>query len=67
MKYRNIAKKVGAASALAVAGVGSASAAVDTAVSTALSDAQTDVGTIGAAALLIVIAIAVYKYMKRSA
>lgn len=67
MKFRNIAKKFGAVLAVTGAGVGSASAAVAESVTTALSDAQTDVGTIGAAGLLIVIGIAVYRYMKRSA
>jgi len=47
--------------------VSSAQAAVDPAVTTAMADGLTDVGTVGAAGLIIVIAIAVYRYMKRSA
>lgn len=60
------AKKFVAGSALALAATAS-QAAVPTSVSTALSDGLTDVGTIGAGGLVIVIAVAVYRYMKRAA
>lgn len=56
-----------AAGALAVAVIASAPAyaALDTAISTQMDDAKTDVLALGALGLGIVIAIAVYKYLKR--
>ncbi|ANE57714.1 hypothetical protein AYM39_11110 [Methylomonas sp. DH-1] len=48
-------------------GVGSAVAAVPENVTTAMSDGLTDVKTVAAAGLIIVIAIVVFKYMKRGA
>lgn len=60
-------KKLFAFLTLSVMSIGSAFAAVDAAVTTAMSDAKTDVGTIGAASLIVVIAIAVFRYLKRTA
>lgn len=60
------AKKFVAGSALALAATAS-QAAVPVSVSTALSDGLTDVSTIGSGGLVIVIAVAVYRYMKRAA
>lgn len=47
--------------------IGVSFAAVDATVTTALSDGLTDVKTIGAAALIIVIAIAVFRKMRGAA
>lgn len=58
-------KKFGLFSALSVM-AGSAFAAVPTEVSTALGDAKTDATTVAGLALVIVIAIAAIKYMKRA-
>jgi len=41
-------------------------AAVSTTVTTALSDAATDVGTVGSAVLVVIVAAAVFKYMRRA-
>lgn len=43
-----------------------ANAAIAAGVSTAMSDAVTDVGTLGALALLIVVAVATFRYLKRA-
>ena len=49
---------------LATASIGSAIAAVPADVSTAMDTSKTDVGTIGAAVLLIVLAVMVFKWMR---
>lgn len=48
-------------------GIGSAVAAVPENVTTAMGDGLTDVKTVAAAGLIIVIALAVFRYMKRGA
>lgn len=63
---RNIARKFGASLALFSVSVGSAFAAIDPAITTAIDTAKTDVGTIGAAVLLVMLAIAVYKWLRRA-
>ncbi len=57
-----------AAAGLAVTAVcaSSAMAALPTEVDTAMSDGLTDVQKLGVAGLLIIVGIAVYKYMKRA-
>jgi len=45
---------------------GSVHAAVPAAVSTALSDGLTDATTVAGAALIIVVGVAVFKYMRRA-
>lgn len=62
----NISKKVGAGLGTFTAGIGSAMAAVDVSVTTALSDAATDVGTIGSAVLVALVAAAAFKYVRRA-
>jgi len=44
----------------------SAFAAVDVGVTTALSDAKTDVGAVGAAVLIAIVAAATFKYIRRA-
>lgn len=63
MKYRNIVKKY-AAGSLALA-AGASQAAIDTAAITgAIADAGTAAGTVGAAVLVMVVGIKVYKWMR---
>jgi hypothetical protein len=64
---KNTAQKLRDVILLSAIGIGSAYAAVDAEVTTAQADAKTDALTIAAGALIIVIAIAGYKYMKRAA
>jgi len=45
---------------------GVANAAVSAGVTTALSDAATDVGTVGAAVLIAIVAAATFKYIRRA-
>ena len=58
-------KRAAAGLAFAVIASAPAHAALDTAISTQMDDAKTDVLALGALGLGIVIAIAVYKYLKR--
>lgn len=58
-------KKLAALAALSAASIGSALAAVPTEVSTALTDAKADALTVAGLALVVVIGIAAFKYMKR--
>ena len=58
-------KKLAALAALSAASIGSAFAAVPTEVSTALTDAKADALTVAGLALVVVIGIAAFKYMKR--
>ena len=58
-------KRAAAGLAVAVIASAPAHAALDTAVTTQMDDAKTDVLALGALGLGIVIAIAVYKYLKR--
>jgi len=58
--------KIVAAAGTAIATVaGSASAALDVGVTTAIETAGTDVATIGAAVLLVLVAVAGFKYLKK--
>lgn len=61
---RRVAQAAAAAAAFMVAN--GAHAALPEGVTTALEGALTDVGIVGAAVFLIVIAIAVWKYLKRT-
>lgn len=63
MKKLNLVRFAAAAFVLAPL---SAFAALDTAVTAAMGDGASDVKAIGALALVIVIGIAVFKYMKRA-
>lgn len=66
MKMMNAVKKYAAAGvAIAVVASAPAHAALDSAITTQMDDAKTDVLALGALGLGIVIAIAVYKYLKR--
>lgn len=58
-------KKLAALAALSAASIGSAMATVPTEVSTALTDAKADALTVAGLALVVVIAIAAFKYMRR--
>ena len=52
--------------ALSLSSIGSAMAAVPADVTTAMTDAKADVLTIGGAVLLVIVAIAGFRYMKRA-
>lgn len=64
--FNSIAKKIAIGSAIAFAGIVPAMAAVDAAVTTALSDAKADGATVGGAALVVIVAIAAFKYIRRA-
>jgi len=65
MKARNIYKKFFAGSLVAVAGA--SQAAIDVAsVTTAIGDAGTAAGTVGAAVLVMIVGIKVYKWIRAS-
>jgi hypothetical protein len=64
---KNQALKIGAVAAAGSVVSTGASAAVSETVTTALATGLTDVGTVGGAAFLMVIAVAVWRYLKRSA
>ena len=64
--FKSIAKKVAVGSAFVLGGVLPAFAAVDAGVTTALSDAKADGGTVGAAVLVVIVAIAAFKYIRRA-
>lgn len=53
-------------SGLGVAGIGSASAAVDAGVTTALTTAGTDAATVGAAVLVIIVGIYAFKLLRKA-
>lgn len=46
--------------------VGLANAAVDAAVTTALTDAATDAATVGGAVLVVLVAVAAFRYIRRA-
>lgn len=58
-------KRFATAAVLSAGSIGSAMAAVPANVSTALSDGLTDASAVAALGLIIVVAIAVFKYMRR--
>lgn len=58
-------KKLAVLAALSAASIGSAMATVPTEVTTALTDAKADALTVAGLALVVVIAIAAFKYMRR--
>lgn len=58
-------KRFATAAVLSAGSIGSAFAAVPANVSTALSDGLTDASAVAALGLIIVVAIAVFKYMRR--
>lgn len=64
--FKSIAKKFAIGSAIAFAGILPAMAAVDAAVTTSLSDAKADGATVGGAVLVVVVAIAAFKYIRRA-
>lgn len=70
MKLIQTARKYGRSlvvgSALMAAGVAPAMAAVGVDVTTALSDAKADVGTVGGLVLVVIVAAAAFKYMRRA-
>jgi hypothetical protein len=70
MQINNTARKFGVQSAFVVAvmaaGIVPAMAAVDVGVTTALGDAKTDVATIGGLVLVVIIAAAAFKYLRRA-
>jgi len=59
-------KKLSAVFALSVASAVPAFAAVDAAVTSALSDAKADGATVGGAVLVVIVAIAAFKYIRRA-
>ena len=63
---KNLYNKIAAASLVVVAGIGSASAAVDATVTTALTTAGTDAATIGAAVLVVIVAIFGFKMLRKA-
>lgn len=64
--YKSIAKKFAIGSVIAFSGIVPAMAAVDASVTTALSDAKADGATVGAAVLVVIVAIAAFKYIRRA-
>lgn len=64
LKDRKVAQAAAAVAAFVASG--SALAEVPAGVTTALSDALVDVGVVGSAVFLIVVAIAVWRYLKRT-
>ena len=62
----NLQNKIAAASVTVVAGIGSASAAVDASVTGALTTAGTDAATIGAAVLVVIVAIFGFKMLRKA-
>lgn len=64
--FKSIAKKVAVGSAFVLGGVLPAMAAVDPAVTTALSDAKADGIVVGGAVLVVIVAIAAFKYIRRA-
>lgn len=65
-KVLKLKKKAAAVAAGTLAIAGSALAAVPTEVSTAMTDSKADTATLAGLALVIVIGIATFKYMRRS-
>jgi len=65
MKSHNYLKFV-SGSALVVAGIGSASAAVDAAVTTAISGAGTDAASVGVAVLVVIVGIYAFKLLRKA-
>jgi len=65
MKNHNYLKFV-SGSALVVAGIGSASAAVDAAVTTAISGAGTDAASVGVAVLVVIVGIYAFKLLRKA-
>lgn len=59
-------KKISAVVALSVVSAVPAMAAVDPAVTTALSDAKADGIVVGGAVLIVIVAIAAFKYIRRA-
>lgn len=70
MKHMNQLRKFGAKASVAVGTLGlmatQAYAAVPADATTALTDAKADAATIGTAVFVILVAIAAFKYMRRS-
>jgi len=70
MKLIQTARKYGrslvAGSVVMAAGIAPAMAAVGTEVSTALTDAKADVMTVGGLVLVVIVAAAAFKYMRRA-
>ena len=64
--FKSIAKKIAVGSAVVLSGVVPAMAAVDAGVTTALSDAKADGATVGGAVLIVIVAIAAFKYIRRA-
>ena len=62
----NFIKKIAAGTAFVGATITAAQAAVPAAVTTALSDGLADATTVAGAALIIVVGVAVFKYMRRA-
>lgn len=63
---RKYGRKTGAAVAIALTASAPVFAAIDEGISTALSDAKADVLTIGGLALVVIVAAAAFKYMRRA-
>ncbi len=70
MKMMNTVRKYGrqvaAGSAVLVAGIAPAMAAIDEGVTTALGDAKADVATVGGLVLVVLVAAAAFKYVRRA-
>jgi len=66
MKLQNFAARSAVVSGLVFGAVVPAFAAVGTDVTTALADAKTDVATIGGLVLVVIIAAAAFKYLRRA-
>lgn len=64
--FKSISKKIAVGASFVVAGIVPAMAAVDASVTTALSEAKSDGGTVGAAVLVVIVAIAAFKYIRRA-
>lgn len=62
----NLNKKIASGFALVASTITAAQAAVPAAVTTALSDGLADATTVAGAALIIVVGVAVFKYMRRA-
>ncbi|MNO03024.1 Bacteriophage coat protein B [compost metagenome] len=63
---RKYGRKAAAAGALSLGYALPSFAAVSTEVSTALSDAKADVATVGGLVLVVIVAAAAFKYMRRA-
>ena len=63
---KNRSMKIAAAGLVAAAATGAANAAIDTTVTSAITGAGTDVATLGAAVLVVMVGIKVFKWVRQA-